>query len=94
MIRFLFKLFDAFLKLFKLMIGEIHGEFKCVRTFTQILTFRQNALRFLAVKKYAEFAKGAIWTFFPASVQILWLRPTHVAFPMVNRFSECFLCTI
>lgn len=94
MLRFLFKFFDVFLKLLELMIGEIHGELKRIDPVAKILAFRQNALRFLAVKEYAEFAKGAIWTFCPASVRILWLRPTHVAFPMVNRFSECFLCTI
>ena len=94
MIRFLFKLFDAFLKLLELMIGEIHGEFKRIDPIAKVLAFRQNALRFLAVKEYAEFAKGTIWAFHPVSVRILWLRPTHVAFPMVNRFIECFLCTI
>ena len=94
MIFFFFELFDVFLKLFDLMIGKIHGEFKRIDPVAKILAFRQNALRFLAVKKYAEFAKGAIWTFYPASVRILWLRPTHVAFPIVNRFSECFLYTV
>jgi len=76
------------------MIGKIHGEFKRIDPIAKVLAFRQNALRFLAVKKYAEFAKGAIWAFYSVSVRILWLRPTHVAFPMVNRFIERFLYTV
>ena len=74
----------AFEKLFELMIGEIHGEFKRIDPVTQILTLRQNALRFLAMKKNTEFLKRAIRTFALASVQILCLLPTHAAFPHVK----------
>lgn len=90
----IFKFLDAFLKLFDLMIGKIHGEFKRINPVAKILAFRQNAFRILAVKKNAEFAKGAIWAFYSVSVRILRLRPTHAASPMVNRFSECFLYTL
>ena len=67
-----------------LMAGKIHGEFKRVDTFTQILTLRQNALRFLAMEKNTEFLKRAIRTSYPALVRILCLLPTHAAFPHVK----------
>jgi len=73
---------------------DIITESERINPSAKILAFRQNAFRVLAVKKDAEFVKGTVWAFYSVSVRILRLRPTHVAFPMVNRFSECFLYTV
>ena len=65
-------------------VGEMHGKFKRIDPVTRILTLRQNALRFLAMKKNTEFLKRAIRTSCSALVRILCLLPTHAAFPHVK----------